>query len=401
MTPLRGPLRLRRLAWLLSSLGLGSAGCWQSTPPPTPPAPRPTAPAPAPPPTTAPVDPVLEVDAQAFHTCARRKSGDVLCWGKNTYGQLGDGRREDSARLVKVGGLVDAAELAVGLDFSCALRAAGSVVCWGNNEDGQLGDGRGMKPGALSLRAVKVAGLRAPQQVSAGEYHACALEQGGVVKCWGNGDNGQIGSDAQRAFGMPLTIERLGPVVQIASGSAHVCALEQSGIVKCWGRNTEGQLGDGKSGSRIKAVTVANLEDAVELASGHHHTCARRRGGAVACWGDNGRGQLGPEAGREPKSGVPVSVPGLGAVVQLAGGGDHTCARMQSGRVTCWGDNQSGQLGHRSSASARATPTAVRGVADAIDLALGALHTCTARASGEVSCWGDTEYGALGPYRLI
>ncbi len=200
---------------------------------------------------------------------------------------------------------------------------------------------------------------------------------------------------------MPLTIERLNGVAQITSGTGHVCALEKSGIVKCWGRNTEGQLGDGKSGSRIKAVTVANLEDAVEVASGHRHTCARTRSGSVACWGDNARGQLGPNAGRQPKSGVPVQVPGLSSVVQLAGGGSHTCARLQSGRVVCWGGNEAGQLGHRSSVSVRPTPTAVRGVGDAVDLALGAQHTCAVRTTGEVACWGDTEYGALGPYKLI
>lgn len=396
---LRGPRRLRRLAWLLLP-AVGLLGCWKQAPDPTPPKPRPAVQPPARPAAT-PVNAVIELASQSFHTCARRQGGDVLCWGKNTYGQLGDGRREDSARLVKVAGLADAAELVVGRDFSCARRRAGSVVCWGNNEDGQLGDGRGMKPGALSLRPVKVAGLRAPQQLSAGEYHACALEQGGVVKCWGNGGNGQIGSDAQRAFGMPLTIERLGAVVQLASGSSHVCALEKVGVVKCWGRNTEGQLGDGKSGSRIKAVTVLGLEDAVELASGHRHTCARRSTGTVTCWGDNARGQLGPNAGREPKSHVPVEVPGLSSVVQLAGGGEHTCARLQSGRLVCWGGNAAGQLGHKSSITARPTPTAVRGMGDAVDLALGAAHTCAVRRSGEVACWGDAEYGALGPYRLI
>lgn len=389
----------RRLTWLLLPL-LGVPGCPQQTPQTSPPRSTPVA-RPAPPPAAAPVNPVVELSSQSFHTCARRQAGDVLCWGKNTYGQLGDGRRQDSSRLVKVTGLADAVELVTGRDFSCARRRGGSVVCWGNNEDGQLGDGRGMKPGALSLRPVKVAGLRAPQQLTAGEYHACVLEQGGAVRCWGNGDNGQIGSDAQRAFGMPLTIERLNAISQIASGSSHVCALEKAGIVKCWGRNTEGQLGDGKSGSRIKAVTVANLEDAVELVSGHRHSCARRRGGTVACWGDNARGQLGPNAGRQPKSNVPVDVPGLSAVVQLAGGGEHTCARLQSGRVVCWGGNTAGQLGHKSSVTVRPVPTAVRGMGDAVDLALGAMHTCAARKTGEVACWGDAEYGALGPYRLI
>lgn len=375
--------------------------CWQSTstpPAPPTPAPTPTQPTPV---ANARVDPIVELASQFQHTCARRRSGTVLCWGKNTYGQLGSGSREDSSRLVKVEGLQDAVELAVGRDFSCARRKAGSVACWGNDENGQLGDGRGPKIGALSLRPVAVAGLRSSTQLAAGEFHVCALEPAGTVQCWGNAANGQLGSDAARAFGKPLAIGPLGPVRRIASGASHVCALEASGIVQCWGRNTEGQLGDGKSGSRIKPVTVAGLEDVVDLASGHRHTCARTRDGKVWCWGDNASAQLGPNAGRDPKRGTPVEVEGLAGVVELAGGSDHTCARLQSGRAMCWGSNAVGQLGQRSNVSRLAEPTAVRGMSDALDLALGERHTCALRKTGEIACVGDSEHGALGPYRLI
>jgi alpha-tubulin suppressor-like RCC1 family protein len=393
--------RARRRLRRLPALALLLAACWQPTAAPTaPPAPVSTTPTPTPV-TTAAVDPIVELASQSLHTCARRRSGTVLCWGKNTYGQLGNGSREDSSRLVKVEGLQDAVELAVGRDFSCARREAGGVVCWGNDENGQLGDGRGPAIGALSLRPVAVAGLRQPMQLATGEHHVCALEQAGTVQCWGNASNGQLGSDAQRAFGKPRPIERLGRVRRIASGVSHVCALETSGIVQCWGRNTEGQLGDGKSGSRIKPVVVAGLEDVVDLASGHRHTCARTRDGRVWCWGDNAAAQLGPNAGRDPKRGTPVEVEGLAGVVELAGGSDHTCARLQTGRAMCWGSNAAGQLGQRSTVTRVAEPTAVRGMSDAIDLALGAQHTCALRKTGEIACVGDPEHGALGPYRLI
>ncbi len=387
------------MRWLLPLLLLGA--CRWSTTPPSPPPPTTVTPTPTRPGPAAAVDPIVSLTSQSFHSCALRKSGTVLCWGKNTHGQLGNGTREDSARLVKVEGVRGAVELALGRDFSCARLGSGEVQCWGNNESGQLGDGRGTKPGALSLRPVKVAGLRQPLALSAGEYHVCALEQGGGVKCWGNSSNGQIGSDAQRAFGKPLAIEQLGPVQRVASGASHVCALETSGVVKCWGRNTEGQLGDGKSGSRIKPVVVANLEDAIELASGHRHSCARQRSGRVWCWGDNASAQLGPGAGRDPKRGTPVEVAGLATVVQLAGGSEHSCARQRSGRVVCWGSNAAGQLGQNRTVTRRPEPTPVRGMSDAVDLALGAQHTCALRTNGEVACWGDREYGALGPYSLI
>lgn len=385
---------VRRLPWLLA-LALLTA-CWQTTAAPTPPSPAPVASTPTPvPPRTAPADPIVELASQWEHTCARRQSGTVLCWGSNSHGQLGDGTRGASARQgapVAVAGLQDAVEVAVGSNFSCARRKAGSVVCWGNNEFGQLGDGRGTKPGALSLRPVTVAGLRQPTQLTAGEVHVCALEQAGTVQCWGDSRNGQVGSDAQRAFAKPIPIEQLGPVSRVAAGASHVCALEAAGVVRCWGRNTEGELGDGKSGSRIKPVLVADLEEVVDLASGHRHSCARQRSGKVWCWGDNASAQLGPNAGRDPKRGTPVEVGGLaGGVVELAGGGDHTCARLQSGRAMCWGSNAAGQLGQRATVTRMPTPTAVRGMGDAIDLALGTRHTCALRKTGEITCVGSPE----------
>jgi alpha-tubulin suppressor-like RCC1 family protein/chitodextrinase len=75
------------------------------------------------------------------HTCARRTSGQVVCWGRNVYGQLGNGDVFGSAVPVAVVGLDDAVELAAGLEHSCAVRASGDVACWGWNAWGQLGIG--------------------------------------------------------------------------------------------------------------------------------------------------------------------------------------------------------------------------------------------------------------------
>lgn len=367
-----------------------------------------TTPAPAPTPTTTPTpaptpqgptNPVVEVASHGAHNCVRRQAGDVLCWGKNTYGQLGDGTRETQGRAVKVTGLADATQVVTGLDYSCALRKGGSVVCWGNNQDGQLGDGRGAKIGALSGKPTKVAGLGTVAQLSSGDWHVCARETSGAVKCWGNGENGQIGSDTKRAFPTPLGIEQLGPAKQIASGANHVCALQNDGRVKCWGRNTEGQLGDGKSGSKIKPVFVSNLEGVTGVWSGHTFSCASLENGAVKCWGDNKKGQLGPSAGRDPKWNAPIPFADLKDVAELVGGESHGCIRQRTGRVSCWGSNEGGRAVGKGTGVV-AKPSPVRGVSDAVSVAAGLSHTCAVRKGGDVVCWGSPADQALGPYRL-
>jgi alpha-tubulin suppressor-like RCC1 family protein len=76
------------------------------------------------------------------------------------------------------------------------------------------------------------------------------------------------------------------------------------------------------------------------------------------CWGYNHLGQLGNGATAE--SMVPVDVVGLSAdVVEIAAGDDHTCARLSTGAIKCWGDNVSGQLGYAGAGSL--VPVAVAG----------------------------------------
>jgi alpha-tubulin suppressor-like RCC1 family protein len=77
--------------------------------------------------------------------CALHRGGTVSCWGSNQFGELGDGTLAGSESPVQVAGITDAVSLgestgAQGNHF-CAQRRAGSIVCWGRNNFGQLGDG--------------------------------------------------------------------------------------------------------------------------------------------------------------------------------------------------------------------------------------------------------------------
>jgi alpha-tubulin suppressor-like RCC1 family protein len=84
----------------------------------------------------------VEITTNYFHTCARRASGTVVCWGDNTFGQLGDGTVGIlRSTPVAVSGLSDAVEIDAGERHTCARRASGTVVCWGLGDNGQLGDG--------------------------------------------------------------------------------------------------------------------------------------------------------------------------------------------------------------------------------------------------------------------
>jgi alpha-tubulin suppressor-like RCC1 family protein len=88
-------------------------------------------------------DRVTAVTAGYFFTCILTSGGGVKCWGNNQLGQLGN----DQACGVLCGtpqnvtGLATGATaIAAGWLHACA-RTNGEVLCWGDNYSGQLGDG--------------------------------------------------------------------------------------------------------------------------------------------------------------------------------------------------------------------------------------------------------------------
>jgi alpha-tubulin suppressor-like RCC1 family protein len=129
------------------------------------------------------------------------------------------------------------------------------------------------------------------------------------------------------------------------------------------------------------------------LAAGGNHTCARLGSGGVRCWGGNDSGQLGDGAGVGRASPPAVDV-GSG-VAAIATGGAHTCALSSDGGVRCWGANGNGQLGDGSTA-ARATPPADPVLSGVAAIAAGRSHTCALMTTGGVRCWGGNGDGQLG-----
>ena len=79
-----------------------------------------------------------------YHTCARRKDESIWCWGDNNYGQLGDGTLgadQGKAVPVQISSKPRWLDLTTGNDHTCSLMDNDSLWCWGRNDYGQLGDG--------------------------------------------------------------------------------------------------------------------------------------------------------------------------------------------------------------------------------------------------------------------
>lgn len=331
-------------------------------------------------------DPV-EIAAGARHTCVRRTSGSVYCWGNNAAGQLGDGTDVISRPTpVRVMGLDDAASISSRFFHACAARTSGDVVCWGQNNRGQLGNGTVSD----SNVPVNVLSLGSAGEVAAGGSYSCAARTTGEVLCWGSNRNGQLGDGTTMDSTTPVLVrDFIGPSL-LTSGGGHTC-LESAVGAECWGSNDSGQLGDGTFVDRSSPVPVADPLGATMLSAGGFHTCARTSGG-IQCWGNNIAGQIGD--GTMTNRSRPVSVM-VGIARSVSCGAAHTCALNGTGTVSCWGSNMNGQLGDGTGFD-RLIPTEVPGLADVVEVTAGWFHTCARRASGEILCWGEGVYGQLG-----
>ncbi|MBI3148361.1 MAG: right-handed parallel beta-helix repeat-containing protein [Betaproteobacteria bacterium] len=337
---------------------------------------------------------VAMLAAGGKHSCALA-GGAAKCWGRNIFGQLGDNSTTDRLTPVDVSGLTTGVNvIAAGSHHTCAVTSGGEVKCWGRNAYGQLGDNSTTQ----RLMPVDVIGLASGvASIGAGAEHTCALISGGGVKCWGYNASGQLGDNSSTGRLVPVYVWGLtSGITAIAAGGEHSCALTSAGGVKCWGDNYYGQLGDNSTVAHLTPVDVSGLTSGVAgIAAGSSHTCALTAGGGVKCWGANSYGQLGDNSLNQRKT--PVDVSGLATgVAAIAAGENHTCALTTSGGLKCWGYNNGGQLGDNSTTQ-RLAPVDVSGLTSGVGaVAAGGDHTCALTTSGGVKCWGSNGYGQLG-----
>ncbi len=233
---------------------------------------------------------VTGITAGVDHTCATKDDGTVACWGYNGDGQLGDDSFTNRTTPIIVGGgLSGVKSVAAGAWHNCAAKTDGTVACWGRNAYGQLGNGTN----TLAKLPVDVADLSGVTALVGGWDNTCALNSDGTVACWGANGNGELGLGGGAARNTPTTIPDLGGVTALGGGAYHNCAVKDDGTAECWGYNKDGEIGDGSATKRLSPVAVVGLTDAKAIAGGSYNSCAVTASGATFCWGFNGSGQLG------------------------------------------------------------------------------------------------------------
>lgn len=413
---------------------------------------------------------------QGIHrSCALLSTGQVKCWGQNNYGLLGNGDNSDSSTPVL------ASELPAGIkgvslaaNSACAITAQDEVTCWGMDTSGQLGRG---KKAVVSETPVDITALgTSVVQLSAADKHICALTDSNKMYCWGfarekalgthisedtgplfiatpkeivglaaktikqvaavgakscavfvdgsaqcigDNDHGSIGDGTYSpAFSMTDVTAPSGSLNRIATGVTNewwdihfTCGLLTTGEVECWGHGLYGQMGNGSGTGDATAVKVTGLTTATQVSTSNVHACAIKDDKTAVCWGRNISGELGDSTTTQRNS--PVPVVGLANLTQILtshheGGetsgddatGPSTCALNESGNLYCWGLSNFNLFLQGASPTNFSSPVQLP-ISNVSQFALGSAHACALLTNGEVRCWGGNLNSESGQPQTI
>ena len=150
----------------------------------------------------------------------------------------------------------------------------------------------------------------------------------------------------------------MGSVTHLAAGGDASCAVSEGGIALCWGDGGGSVLGPPWSdpaigtcwGSPCSPMPVPRQTDARSVQVGGSHACSLDTFGSAWCWGD----------GPGPRSVFdPVAVSSGVAFTTLTVGARHTCGLTSAGAAYCWGASSGGRLGGNQRAGLVATPDLV------------------------------------------
>ena len=252
---------------------------------------------------------ITAIAAGNNHSLALCSDGTVASWGGNDYGQLGNGKTTMSKVPVEVdrGGVLAGKRvisISAGIHYSLVLCSDGTIAAWGKNDYGQLGNGL-LTNSNLPVSVDRNGALagKTVTQLRCGNESSVALCSDGTLAAWGRGNVGQLGNGSSTDRMVPTLVTSSGVLagkkpVSIASGSGFSVTLCQDGTLVSWGSASLGSLGNGSTTQTLVPVLVSMTgvlagKTVTAIATGGYHALAVASDGSAASWGYGGNGQIG------------------------------------------------------------------------------------------------------------
>ena len=236
----------------------------------------------------------LYASAANGHTVALKTDHTLWIWGANNYGQLGDGSgilsKSNPEQLFSV---IPSQEISAGAYQTLAIKSDGTLWAWGRNNYGQLGDG------TLINKSVptQIGTDTDWRSTSTSDSNSLALKNDGTMWAWGYNNAGQNGNGTH-SFTNVTTPSQVGSDTDwqtIVSGYQSSFGLKLNGALYFFGLDVDGQVGDGScTATNFDVPTQVGTDNNwSDIHLGVQTVFAQKNNGDLYSWGYNVWGQLG------------------------------------------------------------------------------------------------------------
>lgn len=317
---------------------------------------------------------VLFVTCGTHCTFCIMNNGKVYGWGKTSNGRLGiqNSNATSIRKPTLLKPLNNIIKISCGEWHSLALSSQGQIVGWGKNHCGQLGNNDCKK--IFPIHQIDITKIINDfsqgiiKNIACGQNFSFLLFENGKLYSSGNNSSGQLGNGSLNHSFEFRCVEIPENVKIISCGSTHVGILTDSNQLYMWGSNKYGELGNSmKSKNSIVNPTKVEffnetqvIDISCSISVNYPHTLAitenNDHGKKLAwAWGCNYKSKLGINETGKPvfpdDSGSYFSTPQLipyfdgRNVIKVIAGGIHSLALCDD-QIYSWGCGSDGRLGH-------------------------------------------------------
>lgn len=330
------------------------------------------------------------ISTGGYHTAVIKTDGSLWAWGRNTFGQLGDGKTINKYIPTQIDSFTDWQSVYAGDNFTCGIKKDGTLWAWGSNYYGQFGNGTTIN----QLTPTQIGVETNWKSVSAGGMmHTLAIKENGTLWAWGSNSFGELGDGTFVSKNSPVQIGVSADWKSVSGGSYYTVALKLDGTIWAWGSNNYGQLGDGTIINKNSPIQIGTDVNWQSVSTKGLHTVAIKTDGTLWTWGYNNQGQL--LNGTTTEKHVPTQV---GANWQFASAGSNfTILLRTDGTLWGGGNNLAGEIGQPSP-----NVTMVLGIMKINNdtnnqfVYTGGNHTNVIKTDGSLWTWGANNYGQYG-----
>ncbi len=251
----------------------------------------------------------LQPSAGYRNSICLKTDGTMWSWGNNaSFGGLGLGDVISRSSPVQIGSLTDWGPNFSngGLDLCVAVKTDGKLWAWGRNHYGQLGNGTTI----YRSSPVQIGSSSNWYIPAVGRSHTACTTTDGKLFVWGDNASGQLGLGDTVKRSSPVQVGALTNWKQPMGGYSTTFCIKTNGELWSWGSSSSGESGHGDLVSRSSPTQIGSLTDWKLLrqsnSNGSTTPMCTKTDGTLFAWGNGGVGQIGIGYGAFKSSPVKV-----------------------------------------------------------------------------------------------